>query len=611
MVLFACIGTSFGFLTILIPNVTGYFLPKEITASYIEYASNIPFILRFAVILNLFTAYGVLFKYFPHKHWSSKIIWSLLLTYSILYLVGYLGNYFSKYAFFLLIIPPFVFSWFAFIKKDKTTIPTLLKKKHKKAKLGFTLQAKKQKIYIDNPFRGILVSGGAGSGKSASYFEPIISQLAKLDYTGILYDFKSPELTNKIIQTYHNSDSSIKTYNVTFKNPEISHRLNPLHPNYLTSIAHVSEYSKTFINNLLPHSIKKPDFWTSNAQAVLEGIIIYLRNNHPDYCSLPHIIGILIQHDIEALIEKMSIDIEASGKLTALKQAIESKASKMVAGVMSTLLTPLSSLNSQEVFWILSGNDLSLDLNNPDDPKFLCLGNDATLSDTYAPIISLITSVTTRLMNQPYKQQSVVLIDEAPTIYIPNLDQIPATARSNKIATILGIQDFSQIVDRYGKEKAEVLLSNLGNQFYGRTTNIKSAEMVGKLFSKTDKTYWSKSKGSGTAGQLIHMNSNTNTGKSQSIQERDRVKTTDITNLKAGEFYGIIAEGNVNELLKVQMNRVEIEETNSNNVSLVSKEQMHQNYLKIIKEAKELFDTTQISSSTSNTNSNNDYQISI
>ena len=89
-----------------------------------------------------------------------------------------------------------------------------------------------------------------------------------------------------------------------------------------------------------------------------------------------------------------------------------------------------------------------------------------------------------RQMNKPNQQKSVVLLDEAPTIYIPNIEQIPATARSNKIATIFGVQDFSQLVDNYGQDKAQIILANLGNQFFGRVTNGKTAEMVKNLFKK-------------------------------------------------------------------------------------------------------------------------------
>ena len=290
------------------------------------------------------------------------------------------------------------------------------------------------------------------------------------------------------------------------------------------------------------------------AKSVLTGLIWYLKKHHPDYCTLPHIISLFLHADIPMLIEKISEDFETAGFVASLRQAIKNDATRQISGVVSTLQVNLSKLNTPGIFWILSGDDLSLDINNLDDPKFLCIGNESTLSESYAPVISLIISVALKTMNQPNKHKSVVLIDELPTLYINKLEQIPATARSNKVATVLACQDFCQMVDRYGKDKAQVILSNMGNQFYGRTVNKDSAEMITRMFGKADKTFQSSSTGDNYYQSSIwgkHTNSS-NKSKSESVQERDRVKTTDIMNLNPGEFYGFIAEGNQNEVLKAQ-----------------------------------------------------------
>ena len=189
-------------------------------------------------------------------------------------------------------------------------------------------------------------------------------------------------------------------------------------------------------------------------------------------------------------------------------------------------------------------------------------------------------------MNQPDQQKSVVLLDEAPTIFIPNIEQIPATARSNKIATIFGVQDFAQLADKYGQEKAQVIISNLGNQFFGRITNGKTAEMVQNLFSKKDEVFVSKNDGSGTSGQFVHLGSNTNAGTSEAVQERDRVKISDLVNLSQGEFYGIIAEGSPREFLKTQFLRKQIKGDFINTKMPVNAQIMADNYMRIIDEAK-------------------------
>jgi Type IV secretion-system coupling protein DNA-binding domain len=466
------------------------------------------------------------------------------------------------------------------------------KVKNKKSEItnqdSFVFETKSGKINLLNPYRGIYIQGGAGSGKSASIFEPIIKQIGEKQFAGILYDFKSPKLTNLIFSSYANGN--IKVKNVDFKEALLSDRVNPINPTYLSKSVIANEYAQVILNNLLPESIKKPDFWISNAKMILAGVIWYLRKKHPKYCTLPHAISLILHSSIDVLIAKISEDYEAGGMVASLRESIERGADRTVAGMLATLQNALSSLNSQDIFWILSSNDVDLHLNNKENATFLCLGNDSTLPTTYTPAISLIISVALRQMNQPDQQKSVVLLDEAPTVFIPNIEQIPATARSNKIATVFGVQDMAQLQDKYGQDKAQVIISNLGNQFFGRVTNGKTAEMVSNLFGKADKTFISKTEGDGTSGQFIHLGSNNNQGTNENIQERDRVKPNDLINLSQGEFYGIIAEGTPREFLKTQFNRAEIVNTYINTKIPVTEKILEENYFRIIEECKTIIE---------------------
>ncbi|WP_445711618.1 type IV secretory system conjugative DNA transfer family protein [Flavobacterium sp.] len=471
-------------------------------------------------------------------------------------------------------------------KKSKKEQFEKIRKSEKEITENFVFQTKSGTILLENPYRGIYIQGGAGSGKSASVFEPIIQQIGQKGFAGILYDFKSPELTEKIYLSYENT--SVKVVNIDFKQPLLSERVNPIDPKYLIKSAVVLEYSQVVINNLLPESIKKMDYWSSNAKMILAGVIWFLRNEHPQYCTLPHAISLILHNSADSLISKISQDYEAGGMVASLRESIERGAERTVAGMLSTLQNALSTLNSHDLFWILSSNDVDLHLNNKENPTFLCLGNDSTLPTTYTPAISLIITVALRQMNQPNQEKSVILLDEAPTIFIPNIEQIPATARSNKIATIFGVQDFAQLSDKYGEEKAQVIISNLGNQFFGRITNGKTAEMVQNLFSKSDKVFVSKSEGTGTSGKVIHLGSNTNQGTSENIQERNRVKISDLVNLSQGEFYGIIAEGTPREFLKTQFLRNEIQGAYINQKLPINSDIMKENYMRIVNECKEI-----------------------
>ena len=456
---------------------------------------------------------------------------------------------------------------------------------------SFDFVADGEQINLTNPYRGIYIQGGAGSGKSVSLVYPILQQAIAKNYSGLCYDFKSPELSSFLFRQAKRGNCLVKPYLIDFKDAKRSIRVNPLDPNLMHKTAYASEYAQTLMYNLSPSNIKREDYWVMEAKSVLTGLIWYLKKNHPQYCTLPHIISLLLHSDIPALVEKISEDFEAAGFVASLRQAIKKDATRQISGVISTLQVNLSKLNTPDVFWILSGNDINLDLNAHNDPKFLCIGNENTLSQSYAPVISLIISVALKLMNQPNKHKSVVLIDELPTLYINKLEQTPATARSNKVATVLACQDFSQLVDRYGRDKAQVILSNMGNQFYGRTVNKDSAEMICRMFGKADKTFKSSSKGDNYYQSSIfgnHTNSS-NATISESVQERDRVKTSDVMNLSPGEFYGFIAEGNQNEILKSKFSvDQQVDDTPFDFLDTASELDIALNYSKIIHESIEL-----------------------
>ena len=570
--------------------------PEDAKTGVFKFINEMPYLAAIVLSLVSLSIWYLSYKLGKFHTFLSGVMWVGILTiiysFSASFLVQMtrttLGVEFSVIlGTFPLFIAIFLISKDIY-KAKKTPKEPLIKqfsKKEDKDSLNFKTSA--GVINLANPFRGIYIQGGAGSGKSASIFEPIIKQIAEQEYTGILYDFKSPELTEKVRASY--LDSIVEFRNIDFKNAHQSDRINPISPNYLSKSVIALEYSQTLVNNLIPESIKKADFWSNTTKMILSGVIWWLKEEHPKYCTIPHAISLLLHTDTKTLLEEVSKNYEAGGMVATLRQSFEKEAGNQTAGILSTIQTAIAQLNSKDVFWILSGNDVDLNLNNPQKPTFLCLGNDSTLPQVYAPVISLIISVAMRQMNKPNQQKSVVLLDEAPTIYIPNIEQIPATARSNRIATIFGVQDFSQLVDNYGQDKAQIIISNLGNQFFGRVTNGRTAEMVKNLFSKEDRVFVNKNTGTGTSGTIIHTQSNDSTGRSETIQERDRVKVSDLINLGPGEFYGFIAEGKPKEFLNTQFIQ-DLQNGVENDKLEVSNKEMSENYFRIIEESKKILE---------------------
>ncbi len=406
-------------------------------------------------------------------------------------------------------------------------------KKKLENKLSFNLRLHNGWVNILDPQRGILCIGGPGSGKTFSVVVSIIMQAIKKDYTGIIYDFKFPNLARVAYTQLLAAKRDITLYVINFTDLSRSHRVNPLEPGNMPSIAYAQEYAQAIIFNLIPESIIRLDFWLRSAVALLTAVIWFLKKHHPRQCTLPHAIALICHKDHERLLKLLESDPETAGLIASLMVAIENEAGRQLAGVLATIQTSLAKLNTPEIAWVMSESDFDLEVNDPKDKKLLVVGNDPDLPDALAPVVSLIITAALKRMNRPGRHQSIVMLDEAPTTHIPNLELIPATGRSNKIATVYVAQDISQIVKRMGQTQADVLLGTLSTQLFGKASNHKTAAYVSSMFGKAEKEIITR-----------HQNRRNNSAKSQSslsFQEREmsRLKPQEVIDLSLGEFVGI------------------------------------------------------------------------
>lgn len=392
------------------------------------------------------------------------------------------------------------------------------------------------KININNPFRGILVVGSAGSGKSESVAVPLLGQFINKGYAGIIYDFKFPTLANDAQSYLDANKSDLKHYFLNFNDPYHSNRVNPLNPSYIPNTSYAREYAQALISNLMKESIKKPDFWSRSATDLLTACIWYLKEEHPDKCDLPHVCAMITSNDA-SLLETLQKNTTTAQMTISIYNAMQRGAEGQTAGVIGTLQGAISQINTAEIMYIFGADDFSLNVNDPQNPILLTVGTFPTLVSTFSPLCSLVITVATKLMNQPNKKESFVMLDEAPTCYIPNLEVLPNTARSNKVATVVMCQDLSQLTDGYGKEKADVLFSACNNHFYGRVSSSQTSEILSKQFGKSDKTFVSQSVGS----KQNKIMGKTYT-QSESVQERDIIKPAEFLNFNVGEFAGLVVE---------------------------------------------------------------------
>jgi len=439
-------------------------------------------------------------------------------------------------------------------------------------------------LFLTNPDAGTLILGGAGAGKSKSLIEPIIDEAIEKGFTGILYDFKYPELAEIAQTAIDRNTSSVKSYVVNFDDLDQSNRVNPISPALLHTSSHARTAAQTVIKNLFPPSQGGDNFFVKNATTYLTGIIWFLKEEHPELCTLPHAIA-LANEPVSKVVALLASNREVAGTIASIRTAVEEKAGGQLAAVVATLQDSLSVLNTPKIAWVLTGNDFTLDLNNPKEPKFLTLGNNRKLKGAYSPILALITTVALGEMNAKGKSRSIVILDEAPTLYIPDFSEIPATARGARVASIFCAQDISQIVSMYGEQEKDAILANLANKFYGRVNHPQTAQYIASMWGKEQVLQRSQSISDAPEHSMTRQKSH-----QISITDRDRIQIQEVLELETGEFFGQLIESDVS-YFRAKMKPKPLVSTPLKVIKEVSDEQVKTNFNTIYQSISDLFNS--------------------
>ncbi|PIF71279.1 conjugal transfer protein MobC [Flavobacterium sp. 2] len=389
-------------------------------------------------------------------------------------------------------------------------------------------------INIINPFRGILVPGTPGSGKSYFVIRHIITQHIAKGFSMFIYDFKFDDLTviayNAWLKFRHLYAVEPKFYIINFDDLSRTHRCNPLDPAAMTDITDAAESARTILMGLNREWIKKQgDFFVESPINFLTAVIWYLRKyNDGEFCTLPHVIE-MIQTDYESLFTILRTEKEIEVLINPFVSAFLNEAVDQLEGQIASAKISLAKLSSPQLYYVLSGNDFTLDINNPSDPKIVSMGNNPQKIQTYGAVLSLFVSRLIKQVNQKGKLKSSLIFDEFPTIYLNNIDSLIATARSNKVSTCLGIQDFSQLRKDYGREQADVIINIVGNIVCGQVSGD-TAKQLSERFGKIMQDR-----------ESLSINSS-DTSISRSRQLESAVPPSKISSLSSGEFVGMTAD---------------------------------------------------------------------
>ena len=389
----------------------------------------------------------------------------------------------------------------------------------------FTYQGKEWDGWINvvNPFRATIVLGTPGSGKSYAVVNNYIKQTIAKGFATYIYDYKFDDLSviayNELLKNIDKYKVKPSFYVINFDDPRRSHRCNPINPKFMVDISDAYESAYTIMLNLNKTWIQKQgDFFVESPIILLAAIIWYLRiYKDGKYCTFPHTIEFL---------NKPYADIFT---ILTSYPSLENYLSPFMDAWKGGAQIPLSRMISPQLYWVMTGDDFTLDLNNPNEPKILCVGNNPDRQNIYSAALGLYNSRIVKLVNKKGQLKSSIIIDELPTIYFRGIDNLIATARSNKVAVCLGFQDYSQLARDYGDKEAKVIQNTVGNIFSGQVvgeTAKNLSERFGKILQQR---------------QSVSINRQ-DTSTSINTQLDFLIPASKISNLSQGTFVGSVAD---------------------------------------------------------------------
>jgi hypothetical protein len=460
----------------------------------------------------------------------------------------------------------------------------------------YMLKGKTRSMWINiiNPMRGNLCIGSPGAGKSFFFIRHVITQHIHKGYTMFLYDFKYPDLTKIAYNTLkHNHRAYRKTptfYYINFDDLNQTHRCNPLDPESMVDITDAAEASRSILLGLNRDWIKKTgDFFVESPINFVTAIIWFLRKyKDGKFCTLPHVIE-LMQMDYNDLFPVLGAEAEIEVLINPFITAYMNRAMEQLEGQIASAKIGMARLSSPTLYYVLSGNDFKLDVNNPDDPKIVAVGNNPLKTQIYGAVLSLYITRVIKLVNRKDQLKCSLIFDEFPTIYFQGMDSLIATARSNKVSTTIAIQDYSQLKKDYSREQAEVIMNICANIVSGQAVGD-TAKMLSERFGKIVQQR-----------ESISIN-RTDTSISRNTQLDFAIPASRIASLSSGEFVGMVAD-NPDQPIKLKtfhckiindIEKIKSEESNYKSlpeVRTVTPLEVANNFIRIKNDSVEIIET--------------------
>ena len=343
-----------------------------------------------------------------------------------------------------------------------------------------SLPHRKGILHLENIRRGVSIIGAAGSGKTESVIAQFLVHFLKKGFSGVIHDYKDFELTEIVYPLINRETTDF--YCISFD--PIHQRVNPIAPKYLPSAEAINEVVRVLLSNLLEQKEEvnsgSGKFFSDAVEGLMAGLIWRLKSDYPQICTLPHLMALYQQLDTKSLLKFVSESPISKAMANAFIQGAESE--RQTAGVLSTLSNALKKISTMRIFYVLSADEVPLDINNQERPTVLSIVNNPKYESAYAPVIATIMHTVIKQMAVRNAKPAFLLMEEAPTIRLINMHRIPATLRSFDIATLYVMQDKIQNDMMYGDKASRAILSNLSYQFFGKVNDPDTAKYYERFF---------------------------------------------------------------------------------------------------------------------------------
>ncbi|GAB2547125.1 type IV secretory system conjugative DNA transfer family protein [Spirosoma aerophilum] len=399
----------------------------------------------------------------------------------------------------------------------------------------FEYEGKIRKGWINftNTFRSLLVMGTPGSGKSYGIVNSIIRQHIEKGFAMYIYDWKFPDLSliafNAMVRHRKSLPANMRFYCINFDDPQKSHRCNPLDPSYMPDVSDAYETAKIMMLNMNKTWIgKEGDIWADSAMNYTTALLWYLRcYKNGKYCTFPHLVELMMV-DYRKLFPILMAQPDIEGYMSMFVSAYTGGAMEMLEGQINTARSGLAKFASPGIYWTMSANEFTLDINNPDKPKILCMANNSKKRNLYSVALGLYNARVLNQINIPGQHRCSIVIDELPTLYFQGLDDLIATGRGHKIAVTLSLQDYSQIESAYGKVEAGKILNTVGSVITGAVSGQTAKAMEERIGKNVQRK------------QSINIQTD-DTTHGITTELAPMVPASKIGQLKAGHFVGVVA----------------------------------------------------------------------